>query len=208
MNKNLVSELVKVANSLDNIGFSKEANSLDKIARKIVVSNTYRITNYKDDMDWYKTHFIASTNYSDENERARAKQRATDVYNAVMSDRTGIYSDAQKEAFKDQANAIRSLAYGNFDNEEANDLLVKYLALSGFTISNGVIDGNTDIKEFTDYWINNIQPKFSDNLSDPRYKNWLSKKFLLYKKSVLQAQKRKKEQEDSKKSWWQRTFGG
>ena len=205
MNKNLVSELVKVANSLDNMGLSKEANSLDKIARKIVVSNTYRITNYKDDMDWYKTYFIASTNYSDENERAGAKQRATDVYNAVMSDRTGIYSDAQKEAFKDQANAIRSLAYGNFDNEEANDLLVKYLALSGFTISNGVIDGNTDIKEFTDYWISRIQPQFSDDL---RIKNWLSSKFLIYKKQILQAQKRKKEQEDSKKSWWQRTFGG
>lgn len=33
MNKDLVNELVKVANSLDNMGLAKEANSLDKIAR-------------------------------------------------------------------------------------------------------------------------------------------------------------------------------
>ena len=203
--KFITDELIKVANALDEMGLSKEANSLDKIARKIVVSNTYKITNYKDDMDWYKTYFIRSTNHLDENERARTKQMATDVYNAVMSDRTGIYSDAQKEAFKDQANAIRSLAYGNFNNEELNDRLVKFLASSGFTISNGVIDGNTDIKEFTDYWMSRIQPQFSD---DFRIKNWLSSKFLIYKKQISEAQKRNKEQEDSKKSWWQKTFGG
>lgn len=48
MNKNLVNELVKVANSLDNMGLNKEANSLDKIARKIVVSANPPIYNRTD----------------------------------------------------------------------------------------------------------------------------------------------------------------
>jgi hypothetical protein len=36
--KFITNELIKVANSLDEMGLNKEANSLDKIAQKIVVS--------------------------------------------------------------------------------------------------------------------------------------------------------------------------
>ena len=36
MNKDLASEIIKVANSLDALGFVKEANSLDNIARKVI----------------------------------------------------------------------------------------------------------------------------------------------------------------------------
>jgi len=36
MNKNLASEIIRIANSLDVMGFVKEANSLDKIARKVI----------------------------------------------------------------------------------------------------------------------------------------------------------------------------
>ena len=36
--KFITNELIKVANALDEMGLNKEANSLDKIARKIVVS--------------------------------------------------------------------------------------------------------------------------------------------------------------------------
>ena len=60
MNKRLVSELVKVANSLDVMGFNREANSLDRIARKILSENTTTTTEstptgvYKDDIGTYK----------------------------------------------------------------------------------------------------------------------------------------------------------
>ena len=196
MNKNLVSELVKVANSLDNMGLSKEANSLDKIARKIVVSKVISGGDYKTDIEFYKQLFL------DQN-----LQNATDLFNSVMKNK--VYTNEQKGAFRDQAEGIRNRYYGGYDAETGEDKLTNLLNEGGFTILQpGVLSPYTDLKQFTDYWINNIQPKFSDNLSDPRYVNWLSKKFLLYKKSVLQAQKRKKEQEDSKKSWWQRTFGG
>lgn len=36
MNKDLINSLIKVANNLDEMGFSKEANRLDKIARKVI----------------------------------------------------------------------------------------------------------------------------------------------------------------------------
>ena len=36
MKKDLIIQLVKVANNLDEMGFSKEANRLDKIARKVI----------------------------------------------------------------------------------------------------------------------------------------------------------------------------
>jgi len=196
MNKNLVSELVKVANSLDNMGLSKEAKSLDKIARKIVAEKYQSSSDYKTDIEGYKSLFLN-----------RRLQDATDLFNSVMKDKN--YTNEQKGAFSDQAEGIRNRYYGGYDAEKGEDILTNLLNEGGFTILQpGVLSPYTDLKQFTDYWINNIQPKFSDNLSDPRYKNWLSKKFLLYKKSVLQAQKRKKEQEDSKKSWWQRTFGG
>ena len=60
MNKRLLSELVKVANSLDVMGFKREANSLDKIARKIVsqdatTSEPVPTGIYKDDIGTYKT---------------------------------------------------------------------------------------------------------------------------------------------------------
>ena len=196
MNKNLVSELVKVANSLDNMGLSKEANSLDKIARKIVVSKVESSSDYTADIQFYKNLF-----------RDNLLHSATDLFNSVMKNKD--YTNEQKGAFKDQAEAIRLRHYGGYDADTGEDKLTKLLNEGGFTILQpGVLSADTDLKQFTDYWINNIQPKFIDNTSDPRYVNWLSKKFLLYKKSVLQAQKRKKEQEDSEKSWWQRTFGG
>ena len=193
MNKNLVSELVKVANSLDNMGLSKEANSLDKIARKIVVSKVISGGDYKTDIEFYKQLFL------DQN-----LQNATDLFNSVM--KNNDYTNEQKGAFRDQAEGIRLRHYGGYDPESGDELLTKLLNDGGFeVVQPGVLDPYTDLKLFTEYWMTRIAPNFSDNL---RIKQWLSKKFLLYKKSVLQAQKRKKEQEDSKKSWWQRTFGG
>jgi hypothetical protein len=195
MNKNLVSELVKVANSLDNMGLSKEANSLDKIARKIVVSKEESSSDYRTDIEYYKQLF-----------RDNLLQSATDLFNSVMKNRN--YSNEQKDAFRKQAEGIRLRHYGGYDAQTGEDKLTNLLNASPFTpIKPGVLSADTDLKEFTDYWINNIQPKFIDNTSDPRYVKWLSNKFLLYKKSVLQAQKRNKEEEDSGKNWWQRTFG-
>ena len=177
MNKNLVSELVKVANSLDNMGLNKEANSLDKIARKIVVSKVESGSDYKTDIENYKAIF-----------KNNQLQDATDLFNSVMKNRN--YSNEQKDAFRKQAEAIRLRHYEGADPESGDEYLTKLLNDGGFTILQpGVLDPHTDLKLFTTYWMTRIVPSFSDN---PRIKQWLTNKFLLYKKSVLEAQKKTK----------------
>lgn len=196
MNKNLVSELVKVANSLDNMGLNKEANSLDKIARKIVVSQFESTGDYTKDIQQYKASFLAGE-----------LQTATNLFNSVMKSK--VYSNEQKVAFRDQAEGIRSLQYGNFAQNWANEKLTNLINASPFNtqmIGQQYGPGiDTDLKKFTDYWISNIEPKFETD--NPYVAKWLTNKFLLYKKPILEAQKRLKAQEDSGKSWWQRTFG-
>jgi len=122
-----------------------------------------------------------------------------------------VYTNEQKGAFRTQAEGIRSLQYGNFDQTWANEKLTNLINASPFSkqMTGGQQFGpgdDTDLKEFTDYWKSNIQPEFE--IDFPYIAKWLTNKFLLYKKPILEAQKRRKAQEDSKKSWWQKTFGG
>jgi hypothetical protein len=201
--KFITNELIKVANALDEMGLNKEANSLDKIARKIVVSET-TLYGYKSDINAYKAYFIPGIRDNDQD----YKQKATDIFNAVMKDRSGMYNDRQKEAFRDQAESIRNLVYGNFDIETSNDNLARYMETSPyFPNSNGVIFGTADIGEFTNYWINQIQPKF--NINNPNIAKWLSSKFLIYKKQILTNNaKEEADKKASEPSWWEKTFGG
>jgi len=92
MNKNLFSELIKVANVLDEMGLVKEANNLDKIARKIVVSET-TLYGYAHDINVYKSYFKAGVRYNNQ----IYKQQATDIFNAVMKDRSGTYMIDKKK---------------------------------------------------------------------------------------------------------------
>lgn len=64
MNKNLASEIIDVANSLDAIGFVKEANSLDKIARKVIsqVEVPEPEGDYTKDIQTYKRLLYADIN--------------------------------------------------------------------------------------------------------------------------------------------------
>ena len=56
MNKDLASEIIRIANSLDVMGFVKEANSLDNIARKVISQVTVPEPegNYTKDIQTYK----------------------------------------------------------------------------------------------------------------------------------------------------------
>ncbi len=120
MNKYLISELLKVANSLDNMGFFKEAISLDKIAGKVVLSANPVVRNvskpfertgtYAIDIQNYKSLFNSA--YYDRGERVskpypKILQFATNLYNSVVNDPRSPYSKQEKEAFKQQAARIR-----------------------------------------------------------------------------------------------------
>ena len=110
----IADELVKVANVLDDMGLTKEANSVDRIARKIVVSvndSLYEIRdesdaklleerdgNFRTDIWRYKSLYSAGY-----------KQEATNLYNSVVNAWfNNPYSDLQKKKFKLQAERIRS----------------------------------------------------------------------------------------------------
>ena len=170
---------------------------------KIVVSEI-TLNGYADDIQTYKAYFKSGIKYNDQT----YKQMATDIFNAVMKDSSGTYNDRQKEAFRDQAESIRSLVYGNLNIESSNDNLARYMKESiYFPNFNGVIIGTHDIGIFTNYWINQIQPKF--NISDQRIAKWLSSKFLIYKKQILANNaKADADKKASEPSWWEKTFGG
>lgn len=93
MNKNLVSELVKVANSLDNMGLNKEANSLDKIARKIVVSKV-------ESSSYYKSNILKYKQLIGEKKLPEAYSLKSDVLNS------NVLNTNQKAAFEAQASRI------------------------------------------------------------------------------------------------------
>jgi hypothetical protein len=130
--KFITDKLIKVANALDEMGLNKEANSLDKIARKIVVSANPFMNNrnyvkfkstggpekmsqrtgiYANDIENYKRLYIAA-NYDDDGKKDIDKellQSASNLYNSVVNAWfNNPYSDLQKKKFKLQAERIRS----------------------------------------------------------------------------------------------------
>jgi hypothetical protein len=191
MKKDLIIQLVKVANNLDEMGFSKEANHLDKIASKIVVSFA-STEKYTADIKQFKALVM------------NGKQDEADTLLFSVLDGKE-YSEAQKKAFRHQANSIEISKTFEFDVEKANDKLSRLLKRSDFQFdTDGTLNSATNINEFTNFWIHQIQPAFSRSYE---YEYWLTQKFLILKKSLLAKKRKAKEVEDSKKSWWQRTFG-
>jgi hypothetical protein len=124
MNKRLVSELVKVANSLDVMGFNKEANSLDRIARKILSEDTTKTTDptptgvYKDDINTYK-NLLQQKKYKE------AEYFLKQVANSYQDQQ-------QRDAFVSQAAKIddqylnQKINEDNMSDDEIYNLLQKY----------------------------------------------------------------------------------
>jgi len=161
MNKDLISELLKVANSLDNMGFLKEAISLDKIAGKVVLSANpvvqdvskpfVRTGFYATDIQNYKSLFNSA--YFDRGERVskpyqKILQYATNLYNSVVNDPRSPYTKQQKEAFKQQAARIRSNIENDLVDINENDGIVqgkeKY-SLNDDLVRNKITDYNGNL---------------------------------------------------------------
>ncbi len=118
MKKEFLDKLYKIASSLDYAGLYKEANEIDKIARKVfsggisaapVVgvpqNNSFSVTGY------YADHIKNYKNYVENNDA----QGATNYFNAVMR---SPMDPKQKGAFRAQAERIRSqYKFGEFANQ-------------------------------------------------------------------------------------------
>ena len=113
MNKRLVSELVKVANSLDVMGFNREANSLDRIARKILSEDTTTTTEptptgvYKDDISTYKKLLFEDDNVD-----------GADKFLEAVKLLSNSYDEKTLVAFEAQAKRLKSMV--GLDEEERN----------------------------------------------------------------------------------------
>ena len=190
MNKDLVNELVKVANSLDNMGLAKEANSLDKIARKIVVSDNrilydvssedaakkleQRTGKYSSDIWRYKSLYSAGY-----------KQQASNLYNSVVNAWfNNPYSNAEKKQFKLQAERIRSDDDARIKdiNEEVDNVgkqsLNEYLYKAKITDYDGkLLSEIKDKQTLRARWFKNFVPYFSAYFKDPSLSPIRSKQF-------------------------------
>jgi hypothetical protein len=141
MNKRLVSELVKVANSLDVMGFNKEANSLDRIARKILSEDTTEPTPtgvYKDDIGTYKKLLL-------EDDDAVGADKFLEAVKLLSNS----YDEKTLVAFEAQAKRLKSMVgldeqERNKSNEDIYKLIHK----------NKLEDKEIDENEFQSRWDN------------------------------------------------------
>lgn len=123
MKKDLVSGLIRVANNLDSLGYMEEANIVDRVAKKIVVSQYSFIDQiqlkdigmtgvYITDITNYKNLIYSA--YRDKNGKFRSKPSqvhlnyANNLLKAVQNpdDPNDIYDTWEKKAFKIQADRI------------------------------------------------------------------------------------------------------
>jgi hypothetical protein len=189
----IADELVKVANVLDEMGLTKEANSVDRIARIVVSENTsgYTINDseyaarvskrtgeYSDDIIRYKSLYSAGY-----------KQEASNLYNSVVNAWfNNPYSDLQKKKFKLQAERIRSdIDNGKLDiNIEVNEgkkfSINEYLVKAGITDYYGkLLPEIKDKQTLRNLWLNKL-PKyfpyyFDDSNFSPHRRKQLSNTF-------------------------------
>ena len=175
MKKELAVNLIKIANHLDSQGFIKEANSLDKIARKIVISADYSTDpagNYNTDIKNYQDMVKAK-----KNERGWAATLIDNQMNAFIQKIPQLYQSPQKEAFLLQAKNIKHSLENNLDTQQLNTKLYSLLRSNGIIAKSNNSLMYTNIKFFRDAWIRYIQPEF--NLQNPAEVQWLINKFNL-----------------------------
>ena len=122
MNKRLLSELVKVANSLDVMGFKREASSLDKIARKRVSQESTTPEPiptgvYKEDIGTYKKLLFEDSNVEGADKFLEAVKLLTDKYD----EKTLV-------AFEAQANRLKSMVdFSEEDRNKSNEDIYKLI---------------------------------------------------------------------------------
>ncbi len=192
--KFITNELIKVANALDEMGLTKEANSLDKIARKIVVSENdslYKVENeseakrleqrtgkYRVDIWRYKSLYYYGY-----------KQQASNLYNSVVNAWfNNPYSDLQKKQFNLQAERIRAdidrdvKEINEKVNEERRLSLNDYLVKAKITDYDGkLLSSIKDKQTLRKLWLDKL-PKyfpyyFDDSNFDPQRRKQFTKTF-------------------------------
>ena len=138
MKKEMLKEIVNIANILDRSGFTKEANVLDNIAKRVVISQSN---------------------------------------NPVQN--------------PNQRNPNAPL-----NTKELNSKLFKLMNRLGWVNREGAIIPIMGLVDFQNFWFEDVQPAF--NIKDPAVAQWLTSKFLEYKKSLLKSAKEEQDKYNKK----------
>jgi hypothetical protein len=138
MKKEMLKEIVDIANILDSSGFIKEANVLDSIAKRVVISQSN---------------------------------------NPVQN--------------PNQRNPNAPL-----NTKEMNSKLFKLMNRLGWVSREGAIIPIMGVVDFQNFWFEDVQPAF--NIKDPAVAQWLTSKFLEYKKSLLKSAKEEQDKYNKK----------
>lgn len=141
MKKEILDEMIKVANSLDANGLYKEASNVDRIARNGLSAFASVTGQYSDHIQRYKNLVIKND-----------IQGATNYFNAVMRSNA---TPEQKGAFRAQAERIRiEQMHGEYANYRPKDTYQTDDSLNKILIHNKLFDTNIDKKEFDRRWTN------------------------------------------------------
>ena len=178
MKKEIVDKLIKVANNLDSLGYMREANIVDRVAKKIVVSanpeypsmtvNEARAKiptgDYTSDIITYKS-LIADTYFDIDNNYTKKgiEPYKTLAHNFKLRAITKLQEKSTQEAkaFQNQANRIKY----DFENDtlDVNEMfddkltlsLNEYLTKYGITDYNGNLSQNIEnLPQLNTEWYN------------------------------------------------------
>jgi hypothetical protein len=121
MNKDLINSLIKVANSLDNLGFLKEASVVDRIAQELSPGNNVASMDYKTDIEKYKS-FLQKGNL--------------EAANILKDNVISRYDEKSKLAFLSQANKIVNQLGSKYRKEDSYTDDQLYNLLNNYGINN------------------------------------------------------------------------
>ncbi len=136
--KFITNELIKVANALDEMGLTKEANNIDKIARKVISQTTAPEPegDYAKDIQTYKKLLL---------ENADDQTIARDFSVKVLE--SGNLSNEQKMAWSAQTERINTLSKLSPEvRSQINEELYKKVK------KHGLEDSDIDFDEFERRW--------------------------------------------------------
>ena len=135
--KFITDELIKVANALDEMGLTIEANSIDKIARKVISQTTMPEPegDYAKDIQTYKKLLLENTDQS----------IVRDFSVKVL--KSNYLTPEQKMAWSAQTERINKLSKLSPEKRsEINEVLYKKVK------NHGLEDSDIDIDEFEKRW--------------------------------------------------------
>ena len=139
----MLKEIVNIANILDRSGLIREANVLDNIAKRVVISQS--------------NNPVQNPNQRNPNQRNP---------NAPLN------------------------------TKELNSKLFKLMNKPGWVNREGAIIPIVGVDSFQNFLFDEVQPAF--NLKDPAVAQWLTSKFLEYKKSLLKSAKEEQDKYNKK----------